>query len=125
MRSHLAIDVENLNDTKRFIANLFGVEPITADFHHARFILNQPSWNLMLERSGKKSALNHLGVEVETPEQVGEWAKRLTELKICHTYLKNTACCHAKQDQVAFSDPEGNQWEVFFLHPSGPQTHTS
>jgi hypothetical protein len=125
MRAHLALNVENLNESKEFVARLFDAIPFAEGPDHARFILSQPSWNLMLEKSDQRSSVHHLGIEVETQEEVAQWAERLSQLSIRHRYVRKADCCHAIQDQVSFTDPEGNQWEVFYLHPAGPQTRTS
>jgi hypothetical protein len=74
------------------------------------------------------SAVNHLGIEVESTGEIGAWKARLQELGVLEKVEENTACCFARQDKLWFTDPDGNAWEVFTVHEqlevTGPLKNT-
>jgi hypothetical protein len=57
--------------------------------------------------TGIAGALNHLGVEVETADQVAVSANRLSEQGMATDLRENAVCCHALQDKVWVNDPDG------------------
>jgi hypothetical protein len=62
------------------------------------------------------SAVDHLGIEVETVEEIVEWKTRLQREGILAKVEDNIACCFARQDKLWFTDPDGNAWEIFTVH---------
>ncbi|MGH7230315.1 MAG: VOC family protein, partial [Nitrospiraceae bacterium] len=66
------------------------------------------------------SAVNHLGIEVDNPGEVSGWERRLREHGIVEKVEDNIECCFARQDKVWFTDPDGNQWEIFTVHEQLP-----
>jgi hypothetical protein len=62
------------------------------------------------------SAVDHLGIEVETVEEIAEWKTRLQHEGILERVEDNIACCFAKQDKLWFTDQDGNAWEIFTVH---------
>ncbi len=68
--------------------------------------------------------MNHLGIEVDSPEDLADWQKKLQALGLVKQVETQTACCFARQDKVWFEDPDGNDWEVFHVYEQLP-IHTS
>ncbi len=66
------------------------------------------------------SRVNHLGIEVDSPNDLKEWQKRLESLGIIKKIETQTACCFARQDKLWFEDPNGNAWEVFYVYEQLP-----
>jgi hypothetical protein len=62
---------------------------------------------------GTAGAVNHLGVEVETPEQVRLATVRLTGEGLDPEVQESTVCCYAVQDKAWVVDPDGAPWEVY------------
>ena len=48
--------------------------------------------------------------------------KRFDSLEIETFAEEGTDCCYARQDKFWFQDPDGNSWEVFFVHEQLPVT---
>ena len=83
--------------------------------------LTRPSLNFSLVSStGQISSVDHLGIEVESVEEIATWKERLQTEGILERVEENTACCFARQDKLWFSDPDGNAWEVFTVHEQLP-----
>jgi catechol 2,3-dioxygenase-like lactoylglutathione lyase family enzyme len=117
MRPHLSLDVRNVPLAVEFYQKVFGVAPQKQTTDYAKFDLTAPSLNLALVSScGTVSAVNHLGIEVESTDEIAAWKQRLLEQDILEKVEDNIACCFARQDKLWFTDPDGNPWEVFTVH---------
>ena len=69
---------------------------------------------------GVDVALNHLGVEVETADEVAATSERLSREGLATDVQKATTCCYAVQDKVWVNDPDGAPWEVYTVLADAP-----
>ena len=82
-RVQLALNVADLDAAVEFYSKLFGTEPAKRRPGYANFAIADPPLKLVLIETpaarddGVAGALNHLGVEVETPEEVQAATRRL------------------------------------------------
>ena len=121
MRPHLSLDVRNVPASVAFYEKVFGVAPQKQTQDYAKFDLTEPALNFSLVSStGSLSSVDHLGIEVESVEEISIWKEHLQEQGILERVEENTACCFARQDKLWFSDPDGNAWEVFTVHEQLP-----
>jgi catechol 2,3-dioxygenase-like lactoylglutathione lyase family enzyme len=117
MRPHLSLDVRNVPASVEFYQKVFGVAPQKQTADYAKFDLTAPSLNLSLVSStGAVSAVNHLGIEVESADDIARWKQHLLERGILEKVEQGIECCFARQDKLWFTDPDGNPWEVFTVH---------
>jgi catechol 2,3-dioxygenase-like lactoylglutathione lyase family enzyme len=117
MRPHISLDVRDVYRSVVFYEKVFGVKPQKQVADYAKFDLKTPTLNFSLVSStGEVSAVNHLGIEVETVEEIVEWKTRLQHEGILEKVEDNIACCFARQDKLWFTDPDGNAWEIFTVH---------
>ena len=121
MRPHLSLDVRNVPVSVEFYQKIFRIEPQKQTSDYAKFDLSSPALNLSLVSStGRVSVVNHLGIEVESLEEIAAWKERLQQAGVIDKVEENVACCFARQDKVWFTDPDGNAWEVFTVHEQLP-----
>ncbi len=123
MRAHMSINVRNLISSVEFYSKVFGTAPQKQSESYAKFDLREPALNFSMHeaRDGRQaSRLNHLGIEVASADEVEAWSRRLEEVDILIKPEQNTECCFARQDKVWFHDPDGNAWEIFFVHEQLP-----
>ena len=121
MRPHISLDVRNVPASVAFYKKVFGIAPQKQTDDYAKFDLQHPALNFSLVSStGRISAVDHLGIEVESLDDVADWKARLQTAGILDRVEENVACCYARQDKVWFSDPDGNAWEVFTVHEQLP-----
>ena len=114
MRPHLSLDVQNVPASVEFYQKVFGVSPQKQAVDYAKFDLTKPALNLSLVSStGKISVVNHLGIEVESAEEIAAWKKRLQGQGVLEKVEENKTCCFARQDKLWLTDPDGNAWEIF------------
>lgn len=113
-RIQLALNVDDLDRAVAFYSTLFDTEPAKLEPGYANFAVEQPPLKLvLLENTGAGGTINHLGVEVETSEQVHDEIARLAQAGLFTTEQMGTTCCFAQQDKVWVTGPDGQKWEVY------------
>ncbi len=117
MKPHISLDVRNVPASVTFYQKVFGVTPQKQTVDDAKFDLAAPSLNLSLvSATDRISSVDHLGIEVDSIEEIAAWKQRLLKQGILETVEENQVCCFARQDTLWFTDPDGNAWEVFTVH---------
>ena len=113
-RVQLALNVSNLDDAVAFYSKLFATEPAKLRPGYANFAIAEPPLKLVLiEGHGDAGTLNHLGVEVESTDEVGATQARLSGEGLATATEDEVACCYAVQDKVWVDGPDGEPWEIY------------
>ena len=118
LKVHVALNVNDVDESVNFYRAMFGVDPVKLKPGYAKFDIAEPALNLTLNYDGAvkdRGALNHLGIQVQSTEAVVEAKKRLERAGLATSDEMDTDCCHALQDKVWVSDPNGYRWEVFVV----------
>ncbi|MGO9383607.1 MAG: ArsI/CadI family heavy metal resistance metalloenzyme [Mycobacterium sp.] len=113
-RLQLALNVDDLEEAITFYSKLFNTEPAKVKPGYANFAIPEPPLKLvLLENPGHGGTLNHLGVEVESSEEVHEEIARLANEDMLTEEEIGTTCCFATQDKVWVIGPAGVRWEIY------------
>ena len=121
-RVQLAINVENLDEAIDFYSRLFDAVPAKVQPGYANFAIAEPPLKLVLfENQGKGGSINHLGVEVQTTEEVLTTEDRLTRADMVTTGIDETQCCYAEKTEVWGDGPDGVRWEWYVKHADSDQ----
>lgn len=113
-RVQLALNVSDINLAVDFYSKLFGCSPAKRRPGYANFAIQEPPLKLVLiENATAAGQLNHLGVEVESSEQVSTASDRLKQQGLSVDPENQTTCCYALQDKVWIQDPDGAEWEIY------------
>jgi catechol 2,3-dioxygenase-like lactoylglutathione lyase family enzyme len=118
-RVQLALNVAHLDAAIDFYSKLFATKPAKVRPGYANFAIGDPPLKLVLiehpngRGHGSAGALNHLGVEVESPEQVKAATCRLSAQGLEPVVQESTTCCYAVQDKAWVDDPDGAPWEFY------------
>ncbi len=117
MKTHISLNVGNVAESVEFYKKMFGIEPLKLKSDYAKFDVANPPLNLTMNQISveKGGSLSHLGLQVETSEEVIEMTKRWNESGLRTLEEMQTDCCYAMQDKTWVSDPDGNKWEVFVV----------
>lgn len=111
-RVQLALNVPNIDDAVAFYSKLFAAEPNKRKPGYANFAIADPPLKLVLfENPEADGRLNHLGVEVESSDQVWAHEDRLKADDLAVVEDSGT-CCYARQDKVWVDGPDGS-WEIY------------
>ncbi|WP_028478213.1 ArsI/CadI family heavy metal resistance metalloenzyme [Nocardia sp. CNY236] len=112
-RIQLALHVDDLEQAVRFYSTLFRVEPAKHESGYARLVVADPPVKLeLLENPGRGGNVDHLGIEVETSEQVHAESARLSAAGLAAEEQVATTCCFATQDKVWVTAPDRERWGV-------------
>jgi catechol 2,3-dioxygenase-like lactoylglutathione lyase family enzyme len=136
-RVQLALRVSDLEGSVDFYRSLFGVEPAKRRPGYANFAIAEPPLKLVLieGQAGEPTVMDHLGVEVESTDEVRAATERLSGLGLSTQVEDDTTCCYALQDKVWVHGPGQEPWEVYTvkadapdatsIHPVGVSTQAS
>ncbi|MEU1456811.1 ArsI/CadI family heavy metal resistance metalloenzyme [Streptomyces avermitilis] len=116
-RAQLALRVSDLEASITFYSKLFGTEPAKRREGYANFALIEPPLKLVLIEGepGQDTRLDHLGVEVDSTDQVNAATTRLKDAGLATVEENDTACCYALQDKVWVHGPGQEPWEVYVV----------
>lgn len=114
MRLQLALNVEDLERSIEFYSKMFGSGPSKVEQGYANFALENPPLKLVLFESAEQNgSINHLGVEVNSVDEVQEAHSRLLEAGLVTTGVEETTCCFADKTETWVSAPDTNRWEWY------------
>ncbi len=115
---HVSLYVSDINKTIDFYTTFFGTEPAKVRKDYAKYIINSPSLIISFVENKERVQQNfgHLGFQVETVEDLNIKLWEAKKKNIVAKEEVGTNCCYAKQDKFWVNDPDGVQWEVYYLH---------
>ena len=121
-RVQLALRVSDLEGSIDFYRSLFGVEPAKRRPGYANFAVVEPPLKLVLieGKADEPTVMDHLGVEVETTDEVHAATERLSGLGLLTQVEDDTTCCYAVQDKVWVHGPGREPWEVYTVKADAP-----
>lgn len=112
-RVQVALNVGDLQGAIAFYSNLFGVAPHKVRDDYANFVVSDPPLKLVLiANGGAPGTLNHIGVEVQSTDDVIAAAESAQEKGLSTTLQEATSCCYAQQDKVWVHGPDIS-WEIY------------
>ena len=112
-RVQLALNVTDLEKAVTFYSTLFQTAPAKRHEGYANFAIADPPLKLVLMESSEGATLNHLGIEVESSQGVGDAGARLAAEGLAVRTEDEVECCYARQDKVWVADPDGAPCEVY------------
>lgn len=117
-RMHVSLYVRNLAETVDFYNTFFGQRADKIKSGYAKYVLDSPSLIISFVENKERVAshFGHLGIQVETKEELEERLAIARKQHILHKEEIGTACCYAVQDKFWVNDPDGHQWEVYYFH---------
>lgn len=112
-RLHVHVSVPDLADSIRFYSGMFAAQPTVVKPDYAKWALDDPRVNFAISQRGAPVGVNHLGIQVESAEELGEMHGRLQQLQGEVETEQGAACCYARSDKYWVNDPAGMAWETF------------
>ncbi|MFK5947462.1 MAG: ArsI/CadI family heavy metal resistance metalloenzyme [Methylococcales bacterium] len=112
-RLHIHIAVNELSESINFYSIIFDAPPSIEREDYAKWDLNEPAVNFAISNRGHTSGINHLGIQVDSDNELEEIAKRLDNAEISHSKQEGSSCCYAHSNKHWALDPQGIAWESF------------
>jgi catechol 2,3-dioxygenase-like lactoylglutathione lyase family enzyme len=112
-RFHVHVTVDDLAANIRFYSTAFGMPPSVEKPDYAKWMMDDPRINFAISTHGAKPGLNHLGVQVETENELAVLRAQVARAEVAALDQPNAACCYARSDKYWTTDPQGIAWETF------------
>jgi predicted enzyme related to lactoylglutathione lyase len=119
-RFHVHVAVDDLKQSISFYSALFAAAPSIIKTDYAKWMLDDPRVNFAISTRGRQAGLDHLGIQVESGDELKEIYARLHKAGSKIVEQGRTSCCYAKSEKSWIDDPAGISWETF--HTSGEST---
>jgi predicted enzyme related to lactoylglutathione lyase len=120
-RMHVHVSVENIAKAVGFYSALFAAKPAVVKEDYAKWMLDDPRVNFAISTRGREPGLDHLGIQVESADELQDVYARLRHAGGAILEEGQTTCCYAKSEKSWIDDPAGISWETF--HTTGEATH--
>lgn len=112
-RFHVHMHVDDLAKNIAFYSKLFNTEPTRVESDYAKWMLDDPRVNFAISSRGHKAGLDHLGFQVDAPEELAALKERAQAADMALLDEGETTCCYARSDKHWITDPQGIAWEHF------------
>jgi lactoylglutathione lyase len=120
-RFHVHIGVEDLERSIGFYSGLFGAPPTVRKTDYAKWMVDEPRLNFAISQRGGRPGVNHLGLQVDSAEELGDIRERFAAADAATVNDdRGSNCCYAKSDKHWVTDPQGIAWEGYHTLDSIP-----
>ena len=113
-RMHVHVSVDNIEKAVGFCSALFATKPAVVKHDYAKWMLDDPHVNFAISSRGGSPGLDHLGIQVESEDELQDVYSRLRGAGQNVVEEGKTTCCYAKSEKSWVDDPAGIPWETFF-----------
>jgi hypothetical protein len=112
-RFHVHVHVQDLGKNIAFYSAMFGQQPARTEADYAKWMLADPPVNFAISTRGTAPGVDHLGIQVETQEELAALKDNATKADMTLLDEGETTCCYARSDKYWLTDPQGIAWEQF------------
>lgn len=112
-RFHVHVAVSDLEASIKFYSAMFASEPSVHKPDYAKWMLDDPRINFAISQRGLAPGVDHLGIQVDSDEALGEMRQQAAKAEIAASAQNNAACCYAESNKYWITDPQGIAWETF------------
>lgn len=115
-RLHVSVGVTDLEHSVEFYTTLFDAKPTVRKPGYAKWMLEDPRVNFVLDSRGCKEGVDHLGIQVDDDAELEGVTRQLAQAEAPLIEQPSAECCYSKSDKTWSLDPVGVRWEVFHTH---------
>ncbi len=115
-RMHVSINVESLEASVDFYTRFFDAPPTLQRKGYAKWMLDDPRLNISLVEHGTEHGVNHLGIELESDQELETARRHLKTVGHAMAHQNNLTCGYQTQDKSWIYDPNGIAWEHFYTY---------
>ena len=109
-RMHVHVSVDNIENAVGFYSALFATKPAVVKHDYAKWMLDDPHVNFAISSRGGSPGLDHLGIQVESEDELQDVYSRLRGAGQNVIEEGKTTCCYAKSEKSWVDDPAGISW---------------
>lgn len=115
-RLHVSFNVEDLDRSIAFYTQLFGSEPTVLREGYAKWLIEDPRMNFVIEETEEAHGFTHAGLQTESEDELNAVFARMKSAEAPYLPEGMTTCCYHKSEKSWTADPDGVMWEAFFTH---------
>jgi len=116
MKVHLSLPVSDIEKTRVFYDALFNSPAVKVKADYAKYLPDHIPLNISFNKTSKALELNrHLGLQLESSEALEAEHTRLEKAGLISKTRNDSICCYARQDKFWVLDPDGYEWELYYL----------
>lgn len=112
-RLHVHLKVSDIDQSIAFYAALFGRAPDKREPDYAKWMLDDPKANIAISSRGAAPSIDHVGLQVEAPEELDAIASRVRDAGFGALEEQDATCCYARSDKYWALSPDGAKWELY------------
>jgi hypothetical protein len=117
------MQVDEFDKAVGFYSMLFGEDPSVVRDNYAKWDLNNPNVNFVVEALGNEVRVDHLGIQAESEDELQTIAARMRNSGQPFLDVENAQCCYANLDKAWVKGMAGEKWEAFFTHGQSEQEY--
>ena len=119
LKVHMSLAVRNVAATSEFYETLFQSEPVKTKIGYVKFEPENLALNISFRalEDGRTVDTNrhHLGIQFPSQAMLDRAFDRLQAADLVSGKRESSICCYADQDKFNVRDPDGYQWELYYL----------
>ncbi|OLF73067.1 glyoxalase [Maricaulis sp. W15] len=112
-RLHVSFNVRDLDASIRFYSKLFDSEPTLVREDYAKWLLDDPRMNFVIESGDGPVGFSHAGLQSDSSDELHDVFERMKSAEAPYLPEGVTTCCYHKSEKSWTSDPDGVMWEAF------------
>ncbi|WP_323761347.1 VOC family protein [Maricaulis sp.] len=112
-RLHVSFKVRDLDASIGFYTRLFGSEPTLVRDRYAKWLIEDPRMNFVIESGEGVPGFSHAGLQSDNPEELHGVFERMKSAEAPYLPEGVTTCCYHKSEKSWTADPDGVMWEAF------------
>ena len=107
-RLHVALTVQNLQQSVDFYTALFGAAPTVRKDDYAKWLLDDPRVNLSITHSAQQAGIEHLGIQAENENELQDLFAGVSAADVAMREEGHTTCCYARSEKSWARDPRAS-----------------
>lgn len=115
-RIHIALQVDDLQQSTKFYTALFGTPPTTTKPDYAKWLIDDPRVNFSITERPGRGGIEHLGIQAEDEDELHRLYEHIAEADTAMREEGHTVCCYAQSEKSWAQDPQGVEWEMFYTY---------
>lgn len=123
MKLHISMQVDAFEKAVQFYSTFFGQSPSVVKDSYAKWDIENPNLNFVVEALGNEVRVDHLGIQAESEEELTALADRMRDSGRPFLDVENAQCCYANLDKAWVKGMAGEKWEAFFTHGQSEQEY--
>ena len=116
MKLHVSMKVDDFDRALDFYSALFDRASLIRKDGYAKWDVDDPAVNFVIEQGREKTGLDHLGIQVETSDELDSLAERMRDTGRPFLDVEKTTCCYAKMEKAWVKGEAQEKWEAFLTH---------